>query len=89
MEAPSKELAKLERLTAAGGKPPSIPDSLDSLLISLHEVKTRLSEVAAGEVALRNLVQSVESRKKEIDDRQKEVYSSISRLGKALDKVTI
>jgi len=86
MEVPSKELAKLERLTAAGGKPPSIPDSLDSLLFSLQEVKTRLAEVAADEVALRNLVQSVESRKKEVDERQKEVYSSVSRLGKALDK---
>jgi predicted nuclease with TOPRIM domain len=88
MEVSLKELAKLERLTAAGGKPPSIPDSLDSLLFSLQEVKTRLSEVAADEAALRNLVQSVESRKKEVDERQKEVYSSVSRLGKALDKVS-
>ena len=87
MEIPSKELAKLERLTAAGGNPPSIPDSLDTLLFSLQEVRLRLSDLAADEVTLRNLVQSVESRKKEVDERQKEVYSSISRLGKALDKV--
>lgn len=87
MEAPLNELAKLERLTAAGGKPPSIADSLDSLLFSLQEVKIRLSEVAADEITLRSLVQSVGSRKKEVDERQKEVYSSVSRLGKALDKV--
>ena len=88
MEAPLKELAKLESLTEVGGKPRSIADSLDSLLLSLQEVKTRLSEVAADEAALRDLVQAVESRKKEVDERQKEVYSSVSRLGKTLDKVS-
>jgi hypothetical protein len=88
MEAPLKELAKLERLTTNGGKPPSIPDALESLLLSLQEVKDRISEVAVDEVALRNLVREVESRKKEVDERQKEVYSSVARLGKALDKVS-
>jgi len=46
MEVPLKEFAKLERLTVASGKSPSISDSLDSLLFSLQEVKHRLSEVA-------------------------------------------
>lgn len=88
MEAPLKELLKLESLTEVGGKPRSIVDSLDSLLLSLQEVKTRLSEVAADEATFRDLVQAVESRKKEVDERQKEVYSSVSRLGKTLDKVS-
>jgi hypothetical protein len=88
MEVPLKELAKLERLTGLGGKPPSIPDALESLLFSLQEVKDRISEVAVDEASLRNLVRAMESRKKEVDERQKEVYSSVARLGKALDKVS-
>lgn len=90
MEGPLKELARLEKLTAtasAKGKSPSIADSLDSLLQSLREAKDLIEAGAPVEEQLPLLAQAVETRKKEIDDRQKEVYSSISKFGKALDKV--
>lgn len=90
MDGPLKELAKLEKLTAAAsgkGKSPSISDSLDSLLHSLREAR---DDIQAGPVSsdfFLQLSQTVELKKKEVDDRQKEIYSSVSRFGKALDKV--
>lgn len=90
MEGPLKELAKLEKLTdqsSAKGKSSSIPDSLDSLLQSLRDVKERLDAGTETEDTFGQLALTVETRKKEIDDRQKEIYSSLSRFGKALDKV--
>ena len=91
MEGPLKELAKLEALTsdAANGKrkAPSVNDSLDSLLDSLREVKDRLQAGSASDETLVLLAKTVDARRKEIDDRQKEVYNSLARYGKALDKV--
>lgn len=90
MEAPLKELAKLEKLTSkssAKSKFPSITDSLDSLLQSLHDAKDELEAGAPSSDVLAELAQTIDSKKKEVDDRQKEVYSSVARLGKALDKV--
>ncbi|KAF7294981.1 CTLH domain-containing protein [Mycena indigotica] len=90
MDAPLKELAKLEKLTASKGKGPSISDSLDALLISLREAKHAISESAASGITpdqvIKELGQAVDSKKKEVEERQKEVYNSVSRLGKALDK---
>jgi hypothetical protein len=85
MEGPLKELTKLEKLS--NGKAPSILDSLDALLRSLQDAK---EAIQAGDTyePLQALAQVVETRKKEVDDRQKEVYSTLSRFGKALDKVT-
>lgn len=82
-----KELTKLETLTAQSsgkGKGVSVVESLDSLLQTLYQAKAQgtLSVDAVGQ-----LVNTVNARKKDIDDRQKEVYSSIARIGKALDKV--
>ncbi|KAJ7063253.1 CTLH/CRA C-terminal to lish motif domain-containing protein [Mycena amicta] len=82
MDAPLKELAKLEKLTASKGKG---PDSLDSLLKSLRDAKHSLSEGVPSNVLLQ-LSQTVDLKKKEVEDYQKEVYSSVSRLGKSLDK---
>lgn len=90
MDGPLKELAKLEKLTAGGsgkGKAPSISDSLDSLLHSLHEARDAIQPGTVSPDLLLHLSQTVELKKKEVDDRQKEVYNSVSRLGKALDKV--
>lgn len=90
MEAPLKELAKLEKLTENGFgklKSPSISDSLDLLLQSLRDAKGRLEVGAETQVTLSQLASTIEQRKKEVDDRQKEIYSSLSRFGKALDKV--
>jgi len=89
MEGPLKELAKLEKLTenvSAKGKSPSISDSLDSLLQSLLDVKDRLEAGTETEDTFGQLALTVEARKKEADERLKEVYSSLSRVGKALDK---
>jgi len=82
-----KELTKLERLTAANGKGLSFGHSLDSLLHSLQEAKDDFLAGNCTEERLKQLSQLIESKKKEVDERQKEVYSVLSRLGKALDKV--
>jgi hypothetical protein len=82
-----KELTKLERLTAANGKGLSFGHSLDSLLHSLQEAKDDFLAGNCSEERHKQLSQLVESKKKEVDERQKEVYSVLSRLGKALDKV--
>jgi DNA repair ATPase RecN len=89
MEGPLKELAKLEKLTSKSckGKAAFIDDSLVSLLQSLRDAKGRLEAGVEIEGTLVQLAQTVDIRKKDVDDKQKEVYSSLSRLGKALDKV--
>lgn len=90
MEGPLKELARLEKLTdsvSTKGKSSSISDSLDSLLQSLLDVKDRLEAGTETEDTFGRLALTVEAKKKEVDERLKEVYSSLSRLGKALDKV--
>ncbi|KAK0210699.1 CTLH/CRA C-terminal to lish motif domain-containing protein [Desarmillaria ectypa] len=89
MEAALKELTKLEKLTgdsSAKAKSASISDSLDSLLDSLHAARQLCIEGVLSEDARINLSRTVETRKKDIDERQKEIYSSMSRLGKALEK---
>ncbi|KAH7930830.1 hypothetical protein BV22DRAFT_1027990 [Leucogyrophana mollusca] len=88
MEGPLKELAKLEKLTEKSnkGKAPSIENSLDALLQSLREVKERIEMGTASEDTFALLAQTVDARKKEVDEKQKEVYNAIARLGKALDK---
>jgi len=90
MEGPLKELTKLEKLTAKSstkGKPTSVDDSLSSLLQSLHEAKARIETDGVSDDTILQLVQTIEAKKKEVDDKQKELYNSLSRMGKALDKV--
>ena len=90
MDGPLKELAKLEKLTSnssSKGKSPSINDSLDSLLESLREVKDRFQAGTATEDTLGVLSRTIEARKKDIDEKQKEIYNCLQRYGKALDKV--
>jgi E3 ubiquitin-protein transferase RMND5 len=85
-----KELAKLEKLTARptdSGNVPYVIDPLGPLLQSLHEAKAAVESGAVVEDTFTRLAQAVDERKKEVDDRQKEVYGSLSRLSKALDKV--
>jgi len=93
-EAIYKELDKLDALYGVPGKgaaktkTKSIETSLDTLLASLRDAKRQLT---SGEKSLSDVASSVtgavEVSKKEIEDRQKEVYNSLNRLGKALDKV--
>jgi len=87
MDALLKELTKLEKATSASGKGPSIGQSLDSLLDLLHQAKEAFLDGRGTKEDLVKLAQYVEAKKKEVDERQKEVYSVLSRLGKALDKV--
>jgi len=93
MEAALKELEKLQKLTSdepstSKGKTPAIQESLNSLLQTLHAQKKRLEAGLANEAELTTLARTVEARKKEIDERQKEIYNSLARYGKALDKVS-
>ncbi|KAH9484311.1 E3 ubiquitin-protein ligase RMND5A [Psilocybe cubensis] len=81
-----KELTKLEKLTTVNGKGISIIQSLDTLLQSLKEAREGFLKGTCSEEDLRRLAQLVEAKKKEVDDRQKDIYSVLSRLGKALDK---
>ncbi|KII88581.1 hypothetical protein PLICRDRAFT_41768 [Plicaturopsis crispa FD-325 SS-3] len=88
MEGPLKELAKLDKLTSkspAKGKLPSI-DILDSLLQSLRDAKASVEDGTASEDTLVQLAHTVKLRKEEIDKKQKEVYNSLTRYGKLLDK---
>jgi|ERR1700722_826517 len=90
MEGPLKELAKLEKLTTRSspkGKFTTINEPLDSLLQSLRQAKDRIETEGVSEDVAIQLSQIIEARKKELDDRQKELYNTLSRLGKALDKV--
>ncbi len=92
MEAALKELTKLEKLTgdsSAKAKSASIFDSLDSLLDSLRAARQLCVEDILPQDTCVDLSRTVEARKKDIDERQKEIYSSMSRLGKALEKVRV
>ncbi|THH32103.1 hypothetical protein EUX98_g2081 [Antrodiella citrinella] len=91
MDASLKELAKLEKLVsnsngAGKGKSLSISDSLDSLLVSLRDAKGRIQSGADSADTYTTLSKTVVSTRKDVDERQKEVYNSLARYGKALDK---
>ncbi|TEB35872.1 ubiquitin-protein ligase E3 [Coprinellus micaceus] len=87
MQAPLKELDKLESLTSGKAKGPSIQASLDSLLNTLKETKDTIAASGTVDPArIQTMSQAVDGRKKDVEDRQKEVYSSMSRFGKAWDK---
>ncbi|TRM57578.1 hypothetical protein BD626DRAFT_514347 [Schizophyllum amplum] len=88
MDACLAEIAKLEKLTSptGKGKAPPVPDSLDSLLQSLHEARAQCETGSLSAPSLKQLSRTVDARKKDIDDRQKEVYNAVAKLGKALDK---
>lgn len=64
-----------------------IQDLLNSLLQTLHAQKKRLEAGLAIEAELTVLARTAEERKKEIDERQNEVFNSLARYGKVLDKV--
>lgn len=89
MDGPMKELEKLRASTenSTRGKIPSVESSLDSLLQSLVEVRSRVEAGTITQDTFALLSQTIDSRKKEIDEKQKEVYNAIARVGKALDKV--
>jgi E3 ubiquitin-protein transferase RMND5 len=92
MEAPLKELAKLEKLTgssASKGKSEPIVGTLDTFLRDLRNAKAKCAAGELNQSDRDELAQLVGIRKKEIDERQKEIYASMTRIGKALDKVRI
>jgi hypothetical protein len=88
MDAALKELAKLEKLTSDGkAKSPPIDQTLDALLSTLRAEREKVQSGNLLPETFEGLATKVESLKKDLDDRQKEIYNSISRYGKALDKV--
>ncbi|KAF9246569.1 CTLH/CRA C-terminal to lish motif domain-containing protein [Melanogaster broomeanus] len=88
MDGPLEELEKLKASTEGSTKRknPSVESSLDSLLQSLYEVKSRIEAGTVTGDTFALLAQTVETKKKEIDDKQREVYNAIAKFGKALDK---
>ncbi|SRR5258707_1170983 len=92
-----KELDKLEFLFHGTSEAPnapsfkakslSIPKSLDGLLGALTDAKCQLASGVSPDVVKDSLGKVVEDRKKDIDERQKEIYNSLGRIGKSLDKV--
>jgi hypothetical protein len=88
MDAALKELARLEKLTADGkAKSPSIDQTLDALLATLQAEREKIHSGGVSSETFEGLATKVETLKKDLDERQKEVYNSISRYGKVLDKV--
>ena len=84
-----KELDKLCSLTAPNGKATNKSKPIDSTLDDLTSTLAAYKErIAAGEnVDLKQLPTLVEKAKKDVDARQQEVYTALTRYGKALDKV--
>ncbi|KAI0030740.1 CTLH/CRA C-terminal to lish motif domain-containing protein [Vararia minispora EC-137] len=93
MDSALKELDKLDKLTsfspAAAVKSKPIEASLDALLDTLRDYKTRLQAGTLSDAELKALPKLVEGRKKDIDARQQEIYGTLSRYGKALDKLFV
>jgi len=90
-----KELDKLERLSnftssairsTTKTKSPSISDSLDSLIASLRDAKQAAELGQAPEEYVGGLSKAVDDRKREVEERQKEIHASLGRFGRALDK---
>lgn len=93
-----KEASKVEKLMAFDAtpsvRPPSskkapsqsIASSLDALLDSLNEFKARIEAGATSAEVVALISRSAEEKKKEIEDRQKEAYNALGKLGKAIDK---
>ncbi|CAE6461702.1 unnamed protein product [Rhizoctonia solani] len=68
---------------------PPISQSLDALLSNLHELREKIVDggtSAANEDEFKALAKTVDDKKKDIEERQKEVYASLARMGKLLDK---
>jgi hypothetical protein len=87
MDAALKELAKLEKLTADGkAKSPPIDHTLDALLATLRTEREKVQSGSVSSETFEEVAAKIESLKKDLDERQKEIYNSISRYGKALDK---
>ncbi|KAK7467088.1 hypothetical protein VKT23_004148 [Stygiomarasmius scandens] len=85
MDAPLKELGKLEKLTSKSsswGK----AEAVDAIIAALQNVKELAATGEVSEETWKTLCETLEAKKKEVDERQKEVYNSVARLGKAIDK---
>jgi hypothetical protein len=87
-EALLKEIDKLS--PKGGGKSLSVADSLDALLKSLHSAKAALrsesTEKSVGDI-IAEVGKGVEEKRANVEERQKEFYNTLGKLGKALDKV--
>ncbi|KAF8610159.1 hypothetical protein BDV93DRAFT_517340 [Ceratobasidium sp. AG-I] len=96
------ELGKLQSATDITGKTahtpsgkktktkapaPPVGQSLDALLSHLHELKSKLADgPPPSNDDYKLLAKVVDEKKKDVEERQKEVYASLGRVGKLLDK---
>ena len=99
MDAPLRELARLEKLQSFPSTPhpssskttvksaASVSETLDSLLQSLQELKQGVEAGATSEIVVQDLARLIDEKKKEIDEKQKEIHASLGKVGKAIDKV--
>lgn len=85
MDAPLKEVAKIDKLSSKETFYPA-HDSLEVILSALHDARSQVLAGNANQQTFTQLASLVDAKKKEIDERQKEMYSSLSRMGKSLDK---
>jgi hypothetical protein len=90
-----KELDKLSRLSAFSSRPgsksvaknPDVSASLDALLSTLHAAKDGLAAGTSTPADIAPVIsKSVDQRRGEIEDRQKEVYNALTKFGRSLDK---
>ncbi|KAH8833799.1 CTLH/CRA C-terminal to lish motif domain-containing protein [Flagelloscypha sp. PMI_526] len=87
------ELQRLEDLVTGlpskeKSKSAPINDSLDSLLASLQSLKDTCDTPDSDlpTLPLLQLANTLETTKKNVDSRQKEIYASMARVGKTIDK---
>ena len=85
MDAPLKEVAKIDKLSSKEILYPA-HDSLEVIISALHDARSQVLAGNANQQTFTQLASLVDAKKKEIDERQKELYSSLSRMGKSLDK---
>ncbi|KAG8691837.1 hypothetical protein FRC11_007803 [Ceratobasidium sp. 423] len=71
-------------------KAPAIGQSLDVLLSNLYELRQKVgngeSSSTVTDEDFKLLANNIGEKKKDIEERQKEVYTSLTRMGKLLDK---
>ncbi|KEP54859.1 putative ubiquitin-protein ligase E3, partial [Rhizoctonia solani 123E] len=66
---------------------PPIGQSLDALLASIYELRQKAGDgESVSDEDFQTLAKNVGEKKKDIEERQKEVYASLTRMGKLLDK---
>ncbi|KAG8931223.1 hypothetical protein FRC02_003038 [Tulasnella sp. 418] len=90
----TKELEKLEGLfkfpdtnpPLTKAKSPAMAHSLDIILKQLQHARNAIETGALSEPTYLEIVKLLEQQKKSLDERQKEIHASLTKLGKSIDK---